>query len=69
MGFYRKEYWSGLLFPFPDPGVKPASPAFHSDSLPLSHLESPSAKQNRLVLMSGTLRKPNVGDFLPGTGK
>ena len=31
MGFPRKEYWSGLLFPFaghlPDPGIKPMSPA------------------------------------------
>ena len=31
MGFFRQEYWSGLLFPsrgyLPDPGIKPASPA------------------------------------------
>jgi len=32
MGFPRQEYWRGLPFPFPrdlpDPGIKPASPAF-----------------------------------------
>jgi len=31
MGFPRQEYWSGLIFPFagdfPNPGVKPTSPA------------------------------------------
>ena len=31
MGFYRQEYWSGLLFPspgyLPDPGTEPMSPA------------------------------------------
>ena len=31
MGFFRQEYWSGLLFPspgdLPDPGIKSASPA------------------------------------------
>ena len=31
MGFSRQEYWSGLLFPFPEnlpnPEIKPASPA------------------------------------------
>ena len=31
MGFSRQEYWSGLPFPppgdFPDPGIKPTSPA------------------------------------------
>ena len=31
MGFSRQEYWSGLPFPspgdFPNPGIKPVSPA------------------------------------------
>ena len=31
MGFFRHEYWSGLLFPLPgdlpDSGIEPASPA------------------------------------------
>ena len=46
MGFPRQEYWSGLPFPsprvLPDPGVKPESPVWQADSLPLSHLGSPS---------------------------
>ena len=37
MGFPRKEYWSGLSFPsegdFPNPGIKPRSPALQADSL------------------------------------
>ena len=41
MGFFRQEYWSGLPCPppgdLPNPGIKPASPAPHADSLPLSH--------------------------------
>ena len=40
MGFSRQEYWSGLPFPpardFPDPGIKPGSPALQADSLPLA---------------------------------
>ena len=44
MGFPRKEYWSGLLFPspgdLPDLGIKPMSPAWQADSLPLSQQES-----------------------------
>ena len=38
MGFSWKEYWSGVPFPspgdFPNPGIKPWSPAFQVDSLP-----------------------------------
>ena len=38
MGFFRQEYWSGLPFPspeeFPNPGIKPESPALQEDSLP-----------------------------------
>ena len=39
MRFSRQEYWSGLPFPspgdFPDPGIKPRSPALQAE--PLSH--------------------------------
>ena len=45
IGFSRQEHWSGLPFPlpghFPDPGIKPVSPALTGDSLPLSYLGSP----------------------------
>jgi len=45
MGFPRQEYWSGLLFPSPgdllDPRIKPESPDWQVDSLPLNHLGSP----------------------------
>jgi len=48
MGFSRQEYWSGLPYPppgdLPDPGIKPASPAFlalHVDSELLSHRGCP----------------------------
>ena len=41
MGFSRQGYWNGLPFPSPgdlsDPGIKPVSPAWKVDSLPLSH--------------------------------
>ena len=44
-GISQQEYWSGLLFPsgdLPDPGIKPVSPAWQADSLPLSHQGSPT---------------------------
>ena len=45
MRFPRQEYWSGLPFPsprdLPDPGIKPRSPVWQVDSLPVSHLGSP----------------------------
>ena len=45
MEFSGQEYGSGLPFPspgdLPDPGFKPASPAWQEDTLPLSHLGSP----------------------------
>ena len=41
MGFSRQEYWSGVPLPspgdLPSPGIKPGSPAFQADALPLSH--------------------------------
>ena len=44
MGFSRQECWSGLPFLSPrdlsDPGVKPVSPAWQADSLPLSTREA-----------------------------
>ena len=37
MDFSSQEYWGGLprpsLWDFPDPGIKPGSPAFQTDSL------------------------------------
>ena len=43
-GISRQEYWSGLPFPspgdLPNPGIKPTSPAWQVDSLPLSQLGS-----------------------------
>ena len=42
MGFFKQGYWRGLPFPsprdLPDPRIKPESPAWQADSLPLSHL-------------------------------
>ena len=50
MEFSRQENWSWYTFPspgdLPDPGSKPASPAFQVGSLPLSHqgsLKSPES--------------------------
>jgi len=58
MGFSKQEYWSGLSFPhpghLPNPGIKPTSPetsATQLDSLPLSHLGSPSCPDYLLILL------------------
>ena len=56
MGFSRQEYWSGLPFPspgdLPDPGIEllsPAYPALQADSLPLSHLGTPSKQIDKQI--------------------
>ena len=45
MGFPRQGCWSGLPFPsladLSNPGIKPMSPDWQADCLPLSHLGSP----------------------------
>ena len=45
MEFSRREYWSGLPFPFPgdlpDPDIKPRSLALQADSLPSEPLGKP----------------------------
>ena len=42
MGFSMQEYWRGLPFPspgdFPNPGIKPRSPALQADALPSERL-------------------------------
>ena len=56
MGFLRQEYWSGLPSPPPrdllNPGIKPRSPAWQADSLPLSHLGSPSLTMDLIKSIS-----------------
>ena len=48
--FPRHEYWSGLSFPFPgdlsNPGIKPMSPGWQADSLPLT----PGKSTNPLLI-------------------
>ena len=45
MEFSRQEYWNGLPFPspgaFPDPGIKPVSPALQAHLLPTEPSEKP----------------------------
>ena len=59
MGFFRQEYWSGLLCPppgnLPDPEIKPApsvSPALQVDSLSLSHWGSSLMVHNNPLFSS-----------------
>ena len=59
VNFSRQEYWSGLPFlfsrDFPDPGIKPGSPASQADSLPSEPLMEMvlcySMKQMLMMLM------------------
>ena len=53
MGFFRREHWSGLLFPppgnVPDPGIEPSSPvspALQADSLPSELSGKPTLRLN-----------------------
>ena len=46
MGFFRQEFWSGLLFPsprgLPDPGIEPTSAASQAYSLPAEPSRKPA---------------------------
>jgi len=52
MGFFRQEYWSGLLFPSPGdlpvPGTEAGSPRLQSDTLP----SEPPGKPNTFCFFS-----------------
>ena len=66
MALPRQEYWSGLPLPspggLPDPGMEPASPALHMDSLLLSHQGSPHWQSKCLEFpLSSTIPCPMFG--------
>ena len=71
MGVSRQEYWSGLPFPppgnFPNPGIKPRSPALQVDSLPSEPPVEPRWKkemhQSLDLLPSRTFFKSRICDF------
>ena len=50
MGFYRQEYWCGLLYPppgeRPNPGIEPKSPALQADIFFLTALRQGKSKKN-----------------------
>ena len=54
--FPRQEYCSGLPFlspgDLPNSGIKPMSPAWQADCLPLSHLESPISHYKWFVFIN-----------------
>ena len=56
MESFRLEYGSGLPVPSPgdlsSPGMEPRSPAWQADSLPLSHLGSPSLTMDLIKSIS-----------------
>ena len=64
MGFFRQEYWSGLLCPppgdLPDPGIELGSPSWQADSLPLSHLGN--GEGNGTPLQYSCLENPMDGE-------
>ena len=56
MEFSRKKYWSELPFPspgdFPNPGIKPGSPALQADALPSELLGKPISVLTTLKCVS-----------------
>ena len=66
--FPRQEYWSGLPFPspwdLPDPGIQPRSPALQVDSLPLSHLGSPTPKVSTIQHIPVSFQRIIVAELL-----
>ena len=64
MGFSKQEYRSGLLFPppgdLPSAGMKPTSPAWQADYLPLTHQRSPKEINRRKTSISLVTCVPSV---------
>jgi len=61
MGFPRQEYWSGL--PYPDPGIRPWSPALQADSLltePLQLSTLPVGIKNGAATWENNLQFPQM---------
>ena len=54
MGFFRQEYWSGLLFPspgdLPDPEIEPRSSALQADSLSFEPPGKPFVTQTEGII-------------------
>ena len=69
MGFSKQEYWRGLPFPspgvLPNPGMEPGLMHRQADSLPLSHLGSPSGT----VDLAQILKSPHFNKLVPGQGR
>ena len=65
VGFSRQAYWSGLPFPspgdLPNPGIKPASPAWQVDSLPLISLGNPNIRYDTIKLLEEVRGKTLLG--------
>ena len=59
MRFSRQEHWNVLAFPslrdLSEPGIKPGSPAWQVDSLPLSHQGRPS----KALQLNNKKKQPN----------
>ena len=59
MGLSRPAYWSGYPFPspgdFPNPGVKPRSPALQADSFPSEPPRKPSNCYMKMCILDNEL--------------
>ena len=64
MGFSRQEYWSELPFAspgaFPDPGIKPRSPALQADSLPTVLQGKPLSMYTTSFLIARNFLIPSI---------
>ena len=60
MGFFRQEYWSGLLFPppgdLPDPRIEPEFPASPALADGFFTTEPPGKPKSRFYYYSGMMR-------------
>ena len=65
MRFLRQKCWSGLPFSppvdLPNTGIKPMSPVWQADSLPLSYLGSPHRPQSLFRKQCSCLENPRDG--------
>ena len=70
MGFFRKEYWSGLPYPspgdLPDPGIEPRSPTLQANALTSAAATAAAKSLQSCLTLCDPIDGSSPGSPIPG---